>query len=155
MKKSKVEENEQYEKLMKASVKKLMRALNSPKMISIEYDKPKKYSETLYEFIKPAIYEFSKDNESLIKILHWGKIVWNKAVAEKFPNDPRSIEFDENLIGFNLLFYRNNLFAEYLKRKKELFDDEDYFIKMLSTELLESTREIKINVEVSHVREMS
>ena len=89
---------------------------------------PRKYSEIFHEFMQPIIDEVIDDEISLKKMLDWGQIVWNKAVGEEFPDNPKSKDIERVFPLFAGTFSDNSLISEYILRKKELFSQDNFFI---------------------------
>ncbi|MGM0650510.1 MAG: hypothetical protein ACQES1_08410 [Bacteroidota bacterium] len=64
----------------------------------------------------------------LTKMLDWGQIVWNKAVAEDFPENPKSKDIEAVFPLFMGTFVDKSLVSDLIKRKKACFNKEDFFI---------------------------
>ncbi len=87
----------------------------------------RKNSEIFHEFMQPIIEEAINNKESLKKILDWGQLVWNKAVAEDFPDNSKSKDIETLFPLFKVTCQDKSLISEFITRKKELFSKENFF----------------------------
>lgn len=108
---------------------------------------PKKYSEIFHEFMHPIINEVIHDEKSLKKMLDWGQYLWNKAVAEDFPDNPKSKDILTLFPLFVATFKDKSLISEFIMRKKEFFGEKNFFI-VKQTSLLETDGRLAISVAV-------
>ena len=92
------------------------------------HNNPRKYSEIFHEFMSPAINLLLDDEIALKEILDWGLIIWNKGVSEDFPNDPKSKDLELLFPLFKGAYSDKSLIDDFLKRKRELFGNENFFI---------------------------
>ncbi|HEY8657793.1 MAG TPA: hypothetical protein VIL78_02090 [Hanamia sp.] len=85
------------------------------------------FSKTFIDFINPLIENDILDEDKTKAHLTWGLMVWNKAVAESYPNHRTSKNVEEIyplFFGLN----KNPLINEYLLRKHKLFRNDAFFI---------------------------
>ncbi len=113
---------------------------------------PKKYSEIFHEFMQPIIDEVIHDRELLTKMLDWGQLIWNKAVAEDFPDNPKSKDIENIFPLFKSTFPDHDLISEFITRKKEFFSKQDFFI-VKQTSLLDTGGRLAISLAVLEVEE--
>lgn len=85
------------------------------------------FSKTFIDFINPLIANDISEEHKTKAHLTWGLMVWNKAVAESYPNHKTSKNVEE---FFPLFFALNKkpLVNEYLLRKHKLFKNDAFFI---------------------------
>lgn len=55
-------------------------------------------------------------------------MIWNKGVAENFPNDPKCKVVESIFPIFEAIYSDKSFIAEFLNRKRELFSDENFLI---------------------------
>ena len=116
------------------------------------HQKSVKYSEIFHEFMQPVIEEVIQDEKSLKKMLDWGQFVWNKAVAEDFPDNPKSKDIETLFPLFVGTFSDKSLISEFILRKKELFSKKNFFI-VKQTSLLAADGRLAISVAVLDLEE--
>lgn len=99
------------------------------------HNKPIKYSEIFHDFMSIAIDELIDDEKSLKPILDWGQMIWNKGVAENFPNDPKCKVIESIFPIFEATCSDKSLLAKFLNREKQLFNDENFLIIKQTSQL--------------------
>ena len=129
-----------------------MNDFKKPNTVLNNHNKPKKYSEIFYDFMSPAIKEVIDDEKSLKKVLNWGQIIWNKVVAENFPNKKKCREIEGIFLLFKGTFHDKAFISEYLKRKREMFEDENFII-IKQTLFLDEIGRLNISVTGSSIGE--
>jgi hypothetical protein len=135
------------DKMIETTNLELKEYFNDSNVVMGNHQNPKKYSEIFHEFMHPIINEVIHDKKSLIKMLDWGQLVWNKAVAEDFPDNPKSKDIKTLFSLFIATFSDKSLVLEYIMRKKELFSKKNFFI-VKQTSLLEADGRLAISVAV-------
>lgn len=113
---------------------------------------PKKYSEIFYEFIKPAIENFINEEMPLKRMLDWGQTIWNKGVAEDFPNHPHCKRIELFFPFFVITSLNQPLVSLLLARKREVFSGEKFFIAENSA-LLSQDGKMVITVSVEPIED--
>jgi len=114
-------------KLIKISDEKLSKTFENSNFILRKNESNRKFSQIFLDFLKPLIAEYTGNEGSIKNILTWGVMVWNKAVAETFPDHSHS----KNIEAIYPLFYAVNnrkVINEYVLRKKVLFKEEAFFV---------------------------
>lgn len=91
----------------------------------------RKYSEIFMTFIKPRI-DQAKAIGDVNSILEWGRIVWNKAVTESYPNHGQSKAAGLGYFLFST-FNEEPLINEYMLRKHQLFEKDAFLIDSFET----------------------
>jgi len=117
------------------------------------HNNPRKYSEIFHEFMSPAINVLIDDEIGLKKIFDWGQIIWNKGVAEDFPNDPKSKDLELLFPLFKGVYADKSLIDDFLKRKRELFGNENFFIVKQTSHLGDGGR-LGISVAVYVIEDL-
>ena len=107
----------------------------------------KKYSEIFHEYMAPIINEIIDDEAGLKKMLDWGQFIWNKGVAENFPDYSKSKALEALFPLFFASSFDQPFVMEFLNRKRELFNDDNFFI-VRQTSLLNSDGSLAISVVV-------
>ena len=79
-------------------------------------------------------------------------MVWNKAVADDFPNNTRSKDIEILFPLFKATFQDKSLISEFLGRKKEMFSEDNFFI-VKQTSLLDANGRLSISIAVLPVEE--
>ena len=88
--------------MVKITDQELRNSFIDSKIVLQNHQNPMKYSEIFHNYMEPAINEALDDEQLLKKILDWGQLIWNKAVADDFPNHPKSKDIKTE-IGVNVL----------------------------------------------------
>jgi len=140
------------DEMIEATNHELKENLKEANVVLDNHNNPKKYSEIFHEFMHPIIDEVIHDKESLIKMLNWGQLVWNKAVAEDFPDNPESKHIETIFPLFVGTSSDKSLITEFIARKKELFSGKNFFI-VEQTSLLEEDGRLAISVAVYDLNE--
>ena len=135
------------EKMIETTNYELRESFNNSNVVMGSHQNPRKYSEIFYEFMHPIIDEVIDDENSLMKMLDWGQLVWNKAVAEDFPDNSKSKDIETIFPLFISTSSDKSLISEYIMRKKELFGGQNFFI-VKQTSLLEADGRLAISVAV-------
>lgn len=134
-KKKKLREKQLMDELVAITDQELKNSLKDSKAILKTHNKPIKYSEIFHDFMSIAIEELIDDEKSLKPILDWGQMIWNKGVAENFPNDPNCKVVESIFPIFEATYSDKSLIAEFLNRKRELFSDENFLIIKQTSQL--------------------
>ena len=135
------------DKMIKTTNHELKEYFNDSNIVLGNHQNPKKYSEIFHEFMYPLLNEVIHDKKSFKKMLDWGQLVWNKAVAEDFPDNPKSKDIETLFPLFTGTFSDKSLISEFITRKKELFGEKNFFI-VKQTSLLEADGRLAISVAV-------
>ncbi len=144
--------NEIHENMIQQTSQELRKSFKGKNVHLQDNQNPKKYSEIFSEFLEPAINEVI-DNEHQVKaILNWGQFLWNKAVADDFPNHKFSKDIKRLFPFFKLTFRDKDLISVFLNRKREMFVNENFFI-VKHTSLLENNGRLCISVAVLSIDE--
>jgi hypothetical protein len=151
-KKSRFEKKKKQEDILEITNSELQSFFKDSKTVLEINKQPRKYSEIFHEFMKPAIIEVFDDEKSLKKILDWGEFVWNKAVADKFPNNTKSKDIEILFPLFKNTTNDPTLIAEFLDRKRNLFYGDNFFI-VKQTSLLDTTGRLSISIAVLPIEE--
>lgn len=112
-----------------------------------KHKNPMKYSEIFHNFMYPLINEVKQDEDKLKSMLDWGQFIWNKAVAEDFPDNSNSEDIETLFPLFFETSSNKSLVSEYLQRKKKLFSQKNFFI-VEQTLLLDADGGLVISVSV-------
>lgn len=93
------------------------------------------FSKTFFEFMKPLIRDEVQNavEDKLKSHLNWGMMVWNKAVAESYPDHKTSKTMEEAFFLATFLSKRS-LVNEYLLRKHTIFETANFFIYRFETQ---------------------
>ena len=93
--------------------------------------------------------EVVKDNEKLLNnTLDYGQFLWNKAVAESFPNHPKSKKLERVYSQFFDKQKNPELAEIFLTRKRERFAEHSFFIvKHISSSDKENGFSMQVVVE--------
>ena len=145
-------DKEHNKEMIRKTNEELQNFFKGSKTVLENHRKPRKYSEIFHDFMKPVINEVIDDEKLLTKILAWGQLVWNKAVAEDFPNNSKSKDIEIIFLLFKATFHDKTLISEFLCRKKELFSNENFFI-VKQTSLLDTKGRLAISVAALEVDE--
>lgn len=146
-KKSKPEKKKNHTDILDITNKELQSYFKDSKTVLKINKQPRKYSEIFHEFMEPAINKVLDDEKSLKKILDWGQYLWNKAVAEKFPKNTESKDIEILFPIFINTFHDPKLITEFLKRKSNLFHEDDFFI-VEQTSLLDTNGRLSNSIAV-------
>jgi hypothetical protein len=139
---------EHYEKMLESTDAELKKSFKNSKITLINNPKPIKYSEIFHKFMGPLIKVVIDDEESIKGILAWGQLIWNKAVADKFPENSKSKDVKRIFPLFEASFGDHSLIKKFINRKNKLFNDADFFI-LKQTSLLDNRGGLSISVAVS------
>ncbi|SEH05369.1 Uncharacterised protein [Candidatus Venteria ishoeyi] len=83
--------------------------------------------------------EIVMDNERLLKnTLHYGQLMWNKGVAENFPNHAKSKDIEDMFPKFMTEQKNPDLAMIFLTRKRERFNNENFFIIKIASNIKEN-----------------
>ena len=143
---------EKNETLTRKTNAELQEFFKDSKTILENHQNLRKYSEIFHEFMQPIIVETINNKESLKKILNWGQLVWNKAVAEDFPNNSKSKDIETLFPLFKATYQDKSLISEFITRKKKLFNKENFFI-VKQASFLDTGGRLAISVAVLEVEE--
>lgn len=138
--------------MIEATNHELKEYFKDSKIVMGNHQNPKKYSEIFHEFMHPIIDEVIHDEKLLLKMLEWGQMVWNKAVAEDFPDNPRSIDIETFFPLFVSTFPDKSLITEFITRKKDLFNKNAFFI-VKQASLLSADGKLAISVVVLDIEQ--
>lgn len=138
-------EKELHKKMIESTNQEIRDFFKGSKAVLKNHQNPVKYSEIFHDFMQPAIYEVLDDEEILKRTLNWGQLVWNKVVAENFPNNEKSKHIEAIFPLFKNTFFDQTLLETFLKRKKEIFGDKNFFIAKQSS-LLDTNGRLSISV---------
>jgi len=147
----KSEKSEKHEEMIATTHKELIARFKGSNVIFENHKNPKKYSQIFHEFMEPAIKEILDDENGLKNILDWGQLVWNKAIAEDFPENSKSRDIEKIFPFFRASFFDQTLISHFINRKKELFSKDSFFIEQ--TSLLDSDGRLCISIAVSKVED--
>ena len=147
LKENESSDQREKDKMIETTNHELKEYFNDSNIVLGNHQNPKKYSEIFHEFMDPIIDEVIHDKKSLIKMLDWGQLVWNKAVAEDFPDNPKSKDIETLFPLFIGTFSDKSLISKFIMRKKELFGKKNFFI-VKQTSLLEADGRLAISVAV-------
>ena len=117
------------------------------KAVLMGHKNKKKYSEIFHEYMAPIINEIIDDEKALKIMLDWGQFIWNKGVAEKFPDHAKSKDMEALFPLFWGTSVDQPLVLEFLDRKREMFKDDNFFIIMQKS-LLDSNGRLAISIAV-------
>ena len=145
-------DKEHNKEMIQSTNQELQDFFKGSKTVLGNHRKSRKYSEIFHEFMQPIIEEVIQDKKSLTKILDWGQLVWNKAVAEDFPCNSKSKDIETLFPLFKATFQDKSLISEFITRKKEMFSKENFFI-VKQTSLLDTEGRLAISVAVLEVEE--
>lgn len=98
------------------------------KIVLRKHEGNRSYSKTFIDFINPLIRNDILDGEKTKSHLDWGLMVWNKAVAESYPNHTVSKNLEEFYPVFYGLNKKKSMINEFLLRKHTLFENDSFFI---------------------------
>ena len=140
-------EQRRNDKMIETTNHELKEYFSGSNIVMGNHQNPRKYSEIFHEFMHPIINEVIHDKKSLTEMLNWGQIVWNKAVAEDFPDNPKSKDIETLFPLFAGTFSDKSLISEFILRKKELFGQNNFFI-VKQTSLLEADGRLAISLAV-------
>jgi len=151
-KKNRIVEKGSLQKKIGFKSEKAKAFFNNTNAILEEIHHQKKYSEIFYEFMKPAIEGFIDEEMSLKRMLDLGQTIWNKGVAEDFPDHPNCSQIEIWFSSFFILNRDNRIFPLLLDRKRELFGGEKFFIAEQSA-LLNEDGNMVITVSIEPVED--
>ncbi|MEI6948868.1 hypothetical protein V9K67_16900 [Paraflavisolibacter sp. H34] len=86
-----------------------------------------KFSDVLASFIYPVL-DPQDDIDDVRAKMTWGVMIWNKAMADTFPDHPISAQIAEQFPLFQLMVPDEDLLTAFLERKKREFAHENFFI---------------------------
>ena len=152
LKKNDSSNQSQNNKMIETTKLELKEYFKNANVVMGNHQNPKKYSEIFHEFMHPIIDEVIHDENSLMKMLDWRQLVWNKAVAEDFPDHPKSKDIEALFPLFVGTFSDKSLISEFIMRKKEFFSKKNFFI-VKQTALLEADGRLAISVAVFDIDE--
>jgi hypothetical protein len=147
LKKNDSSDQKKNDKMVETTNHELKEYFHDANLVFGNQQKRWKYSEIFHDFMHPIINEVIHDKKSLIIMLDWGQFVWNKAVAEDFPDNPKSKLIETQFPLFIGKHPDKILFSEFIMRKKEFFGDKNFFI-VKQTSLLEVKGRLAISVAV-------
>lgn len=112
----------------------------------------RKYSEIFHDFMAPYIEETIDDKKLLNDVFNWGQIIWNFAVAQVFPNHPKSSNIQTLFPVFWATFSDKEFLTDFINRKRALFGKDAFFIIKQSS-LLDSGGRLAISVVVDQIED--
>ncbi len=139
-----------HEDLTKITNHKLRKSFNGSGIVFKDHQNPKKYSEIFHEYMGPEINELIDDEVFLKEVLNFGQLIWNKAVAEDFPDHSKSKDIETIFPLYKATFPDKPLISEFLNRKKKLFGDDNFFI-VKQTSLISPDGRLAISVAVEQL----
>ena len=96
-------------------------------MAEKNHQNPKKYSEIFFKFAAPLTEGIMHDKEESTSMLNLGQAIWNKAVADDFPEHPNSKKISM-LFPLAKAGYDKELISKFTERKQQLFGNDNFFI---------------------------
>lgn len=130
----------------------LRNEFKTSKVVLESHNNDKKYSEIFHAYMSEAINELIDDENGLKIILNFGQMIWNKGVAENFPNHPKSKDMEAIFPKYKAQFSDHSLIDYFLIRKRVLFCNENFFI-VKQTSLLGSNGRLAISVVVDQIKD--
>lgn len=119
--------------MLEITNRKLRESFKGENVILESHDNLKTYSQIFHEFMQPAIEKVIFNEKLLNSKLIQGQIVWNKAVAEAFPDHERSRSYELIFPIMKNSIQDKSFITLFLNRKKRLFANENYFIMHLNS----------------------
>ena len=113
--------------LIEITNNKLLSSIGSNDKILLKNEDGWSFSKTFMDFVDPLIANDILNENKTKAHLTWGLMVWNKAVAEKYPNHRTSKNVEE-VFPVYMALSKKYLINEYLLRKKMLFGNDAFFI---------------------------
>lgn len=135
------------EEMVKITDQELRNSFIGSKIVLQNHQNPMKYSEIFHNYMEPAINEALDDEQLLKKILDWGQLIWNKAVADDFPNHTISKDIKTLFPLFQSTFHDQAFISKFLNRKKKIFGGESFYI-VKQTSLLDTNGKLSVSVAV-------
>lgn len=145
MNRRKIKEEEIRKKMINTTNQEIRNKFINSQTVLDNQKGQKKYSEVFHNYMEPFINEVLNDEKLLKTTMNWGLFIWNKAVADKFPDLTRSKDLIMIFPLFRASFQDKTLIAKFLNRKKKLFNNEDFFI-VEQTSLLDEKGRLCISV---------
>ena len=92
-----------------------------------------------------------RDNETLLhNTMNYGQFMWNKAIAEKFPDHAKSKDIEKIFPDFMQKQKNPDLVMIFLTRKRERFAEHNFFI-VKHTASLDNETNISLSVVVEPI----
>ena len=118
--------------LIEITNNKLSTSIGDGNKILLKNESSRSFSKTFIDFINPLIENDILDKEKTKAHLTWGLMVWNKAVAESYP-DHRTSKNVEEVFYVYMALNKKSLINEFLLRKQTLFGNDTFFIHSFET----------------------
>ena len=113
--------------LIEITNNRLTASISGDNIIARKNEGSRSFSKTFIDFMNPLIKNDILDENKTKAHLTWGLMVWNKAVAESYPDNGTS-KIIEVIYPMFFGINKRPLISEYLLRKHTLFKSDAFFI---------------------------